>query len=576
MNSNQEIHTDNGLYIGKTLLGQPNGNGIFHYSNGEHYYGNFNIGIKNGQGIMIYPDNSKYEGRWENDKRNGQGTMIYSNGDKYEGRWENDKRNGTGKMLYSNDNIYEGIWYDDEPMDGFIIYKNGERKKVTNKIITDMNNDTNDSKPDELKSVKIKNQYDFSTCWAHAISRNFVRTFQILGVIKSEYIEDFYDLFYVILTENVDCHIGENTDKMFYLLDYLKKNYKKNIFDINYGRSLCNLEYLKVQRLSKKILENIKPDDKCTFIKDLDYLFSNDKLLFIGKQMYDTNTNKPTKAIKTMLYYKLQPCVCMYFNKYIYENLQNPSNIFPSVQLSEFYDNSCIGGKYKTPGHIVNLRRWTINGIELKNSWGSFFSNNGNFSVPDLKYLICEEHTTIEFISLMFDYNNINIKYKNIINNKLCSYWKTFDESLKIKELTNYEGSYNVYGLCDGKGEMRLSNGNIYSGDWVDGFMSGKGEMRFSNGDIYSGDWVNDNMFGKGEMIYLNGDIYDGEWYRNMKNGKGKMVYLNGDIYKGTWINDIPLCERKDLSHEGNTTHSYKNKYTKYKLKYLKLKKDYR
>jgi hypothetical protein len=49
-------------------------------------------------------------------------------------------------------------------------------------------NDKIVDKHKELKSAKIKNQL-YEDCWAHAISRNFVRTFQILDVIKSEYVE---------------------------------------------------------------------------------------------------------------------------------------------------------------------------------------------------------------------------------------------------------------------------------------------------------------------------------------------------------------------------------------------------
>ena len=47
-------------------------------------------------------------------------------------------------------------------------------------------------KPLELKSVEIQSQI-FSDCWAHAASRNFVRTLQVLGVIKAKYNQDFYD-----------------------------------------------------------------------------------------------------------------------------------------------------------------------------------------------------------------------------------------------------------------------------------------------------------------------------------------------------------------------------------------------
>jgi hypothetical protein len=41
--------------------------------------------------VKNYVDSSKYEGEVVNDKRNGRGIYHYSNGDKYVGEWKEDK-----------------------------------------------------------------------------------------------------------------------------------------------------------------------------------------------------------------------------------------------------------------------------------------------------------------------------------------------------------------------------------------------------------------------------------------------------------------------------------------------------
>ena len=38
-------------------------------------------------------------------------------------------------------------------------------------------------------------------------------------------------------------------------------------------------------------------------------------------------------------------------------------------------------------------------------------------------------------------------------------------------------------------------------------------------------------------MTYLNGDIYQGDWLEGFMNGKGKISYARGDIYEGEWSN---------------------------------------
>ncbi len=44
---------------------------------------------------------------------------------------------------------------------------------------------------------------------------------------------------------------------------------------------------------------------------------------------------------------------------------------------------------------------------------------------------------------------------------------------------------------------MKLANGNIYDGDWVDGLREGKGIVRWQNGNCYEGDFQGDKMNGR-------------------------------------------------------------------------------
>ena len=42
----------------------------------------------NGQGIFTYSNGEKYEGEWKDGEKNGQGTYTFPNGDKYVGEYK--------------------------------------------------------------------------------------------------------------------------------------------------------------------------------------------------------------------------------------------------------------------------------------------------------------------------------------------------------------------------------------------------------------------------------------------------------------------------------------------------------
>ena len=67
-----------------------NGKGIYSYSNGEKYEGQFKNGERHGRGILNFPDGNKYIGLFKNGKRHGQGILSLPDGSYYMGEWEDD------------------------------------------------------------------------------------------------------------------------------------------------------------------------------------------------------------------------------------------------------------------------------------------------------------------------------------------------------------------------------------------------------------------------------------------------------------------------------------------------------
>jgi hypothetical protein len=453
-------------------------------------------------------------------------------------------------QIFSSSGIFINKFGKNGRKDGEFSYPGNITKLFDgNLAVCDTNNNRiqifKQSKPDELKSVKVKQQLA-GDCWAHTGARNFVRTFQILDIIKSEYIDNFYDLFYEILTTDKDCEGGASYNELYKLLNYLDKK-REDIFNVRY-KSKCIEAYCKLEDLGEIILKNINEEDKIKIIDDLNYLFDNN-LLFVSVYTYDVDmdkNNKPSKAIKTMLNYKLQPLVGFNISIYFEKNYNKEKISAMSVSNISNHDKECNStSNNNSSGHAVNLRKWTKDGIEFKNSWGTNFAHkDGNFIVKDLNYLVCKNKREIIFSSLMFDYNKFDEKYKKKVDEKILKYYSTFDDDLETEESHNYEGDYNEYGLMDGYGDIIYDNDKMsFQGQWKNGVKI-NGILKNYETDIsYEGELRNDEAHGKGKITFSDDTFYEGEWKNNVRNGEGKMTYSNGSVYEGEWKDDVPLIK---------------------------------
>ncbi len=117
---------DSGSYSGDWCNGQPDGQGIMLFTNGDSYEGGWEYGKMSGTGTMDYADGSSYEGGWKWGDRSGQGTMVYANGDRYEGEWDFNQKEGMGTMVYANGDRYQGEWSLDGKKNGIMNYANGD------------------------------------------------------------------------------------------------------------------------------------------------------------------------------------------------------------------------------------------------------------------------------------------------------------------------------------------------------------------------------------------------------------------------------------------------------------------
>lgn len=107
-----------------------------------------------------------------------------------------------------------------------------------------------------------------------------------------------------------------------------------------------------------------------------------------------------------------------------------------------------------------------------------------------------------------------------------------------------YEGGRNENGERHGKGKARLPNGDLYEGEYKNGYRNGYGKYVFrklkgkSRNACYMGHYENNKKNGQGTFLYPDGAKYEGCWKEDLRHGFGSYYYTNGDLYRGEWEHD--------------------------------------
>lgn len=90
----------------------------------------------------------------------------------------------------------------------------------------------------------------------------------------------------------------------------------------------------------------------------------------------------------------------------------------------------------------------------------------------------------------------------------------------------------------EGIGKYTLSEGEFYYGYFKNNIPYGHGIRKFANGDLYDGEYVDGYQTGQGMFICQEqGWKYEGEWHMGRMTGQGTCQWRDGTMYKGAWVN---------------------------------------
>ncbi|KAA0172297.1 hypothetical protein FNF27_06096 [Cafeteria roenbergensis] len=98
------------------------------------------------------------------------------------------------------------------------------------------------------------------------------------------------------------------------------------------------------------------------------------------------------------------------------------------------------------------------------------------------------------------------------------------------------------------RGRIKMPNGDVYTGEFLNNLRHGKGQLRRSNGDVYIGHFQNDLFHGKGTLSLSEHRVggrevigwkYSGTFAQGLKQGKGLLLDGEGGVYEGEFQNDL-------------------------------------
>ena len=112
------------------------------------------------------------------------------------------------------------------------------------------------------------------------------------------------------------------------------------------------------------------------------------------------------------------------------------------------------------------------------------------------------------------------------MHQKASSLFLLFQKSSKIASTDDAIGLRKSYSLqvdhaCRQPSVLQLRN------------ILPAGNVRLANGDRYTGDFLKGHPHGHGRSVTSGGDKYTGDWREGQRHGKGKCVFANGDRYQG-------------------------------------------
>ena len=471
-----------------------NGKGIYKYSNGAVYEGEFVNNLKNGIGVMVWQSGDKYIGEWKAGNITGKGKLIYKDGRIYEGDFLKDQIEGKGTMIYKDGSKYIGDFKNG--------LKNGQGKYTyANGTIEE----------GEFINSIYQNPMNASYTCVKGDCNNGIGTYNFAYGPRTSYTGQFKDG-----KPDGEGSFIENDDIYKGHFEKGKKN-GNGILTVKNGSTYTGIWK------KDELIEGTFTDNKGTIYTGQ---FTKDDLgmiVYHGDGVETSGRNmgriKKGKWVKGDLTGK---GVISYPNGYYMEaNFKETANTNKkyynnqNIQITEAEFDAKVVYQFCAEGDCFNGI-----GIGEANHGANIFV--GYWVKGKKEGFVAEFKSETDYY---FGIWNADTLVKKIDDKEAGKYltadFKGFSKLLNTNQkfaaarylIQNCNSSTCVSGDCkNGIGSEILCNDNKYTGNFIKGVYSGKGEFKWANGDIYNGDWVNGLRQGKGKFLDTKGRIKEGNW----------------------------------------------------------------
>ena len=371
--------------------------GVYTYSSGDKYIGNFNS--KNnfeGYGKIKFKDNSEFESVFSNGFpiKNGKfknklkdGSYIY-----FQSNFKKNKKLNNNKIVFDENTIIETTKKNEKIYSFFGIFKNGKiigdiiiNKKIDNNRFVELRCYFKDGKIDgllKIKDIKPGNTFTFMGEYKYGYKDGYFKIKDTMNNIKIN--NEFHDILNSI---NIIGKILKKGNKD--IMKLLIENNRKKILEIKYNKFVD-----KMKKIMKLFLKKY-------FIK-IHYFLNQYKYLYLFNKKYKTNYNLDIgiihlNKIKLGIEGLNLLCKIHFFNLYDLSLSETDINDFSSLKNAHFQSLQ-----------ILSLGKNNIHSIEFINL----------LPFPKLKNLMLGVNL-ISDLNPLKNYKSNNIKVLFLLDNKI-------------------------------------------------------------------------------------------------------------------------------------------------------------